>query len=469
MAWYYVFSAIPFLIVLLVTLGAICWMGVTIARPAFSVFVLLAILIAFSGSTWGQLEVERTIYSRGTGVLYFSFVNYYLWGLGLVVALRNAFGRTQGEATPLAKYFAAFAFLIVANALWAGASDDSRLNFMDAFAYNGLLNIINMAVFFYVVVNVFGFPAEMRKLLAFLLVAVGLRGVFGMVRWGAFGGDSANVYANIENAAVRLTFFDISDGFLATVAAFCAAWLLFQSKQLLTNWERRGLWCLLILELVVIALSFRRSSLVGMGLVCILFVALLPSRKRLWAALISGTLLGGAGVMLMALRLSKTGAAARDGGFLYDLFAGGGAQGSSRLLEYTETWRSLGDYWLFGRGMWGAMQSNLAELSYHFGNFGFVHSGFGHVLLKAGVFGLVLFVGLFVSFALYYIRNRENLSGYQLLTADAGAAGVLFWIPTLFIGTPIIEFRSMLLLGLALALPFLAVRAATMENFHATA
>lgn len=469
MAWYYIFSAIPFLIVLLVALGAVGWVGVTISRPALSVFVLLAVLIAFSGSTWGQLDVERTIYSRGTGVLYLSFVNYYLWGLGLVVALRNAFGKTRSEVTPLAKYFAAFALLIAANALWAGASDDPRLNFIDAFAYTGLLNIINMAVFFYVVVSVFGFPAEMRKLLAFLLVAVGLRGVFGMVRWGAFGGDSANVYANIENAGVKLTFFDIGDGFLATLAAFCAAWLLFQSRQLLTNWERRGLWCLLLLELAIVALSFRRSSLVGMGLVCILFVVLLPSGKRLGAALISGTLLGAGGAMLTALRLSKTGAAGREGGFLYDLFGGGGAQGSGRLLEYTETWRSLGDYWLFGRGMWGVMQSNLAELSYHFGDFRFVHNGFGHVLLKSGVFGLVLFVGLFVSFALYYIRNRKNLSGYPLLMADAGAAGVLFWVPTLFIGTPIIEFRSMVLLGFALALPFLAVRAAAMEDSHAAA
>jgi hypothetical protein len=41
--------------------------------------------------------------------------------------------------------------------------------------------------------------------------------------------------------------------------------------------------------------------------------------------------------------------------------------------------------------------------------------------------------------------------------ADAGFAGFLFWVPTLLIGTPIIEFRTMLLIGLALAMPFIAV------------
>jgi hypothetical protein len=44
------------------------------------------------------------------------------------------------------------------------------------------------------------------------------------------------------------------------------------------------------------------------------------------------------------------------------------------------------------------------------------------------------------------------------LLADAGFAGLLFWMPTLLIGTPVIEFRTMLLLGLTLAMPYLAHR-----------
>ena len=39
-----------------------------------------------------------------------------------------------------------------------------------------------------------------------------------------------------------------------------------------------------------------------------------------------------------------------------------------------------------------------------------------------------------------------------------GVAGLLFWLPTLLIGTPIIEFRSMLLIGLTLALIYLHPR-----------
>lgn len=466
----YLFNALPVLVVLLAALSTVGWVGLTLSKPALSTFALLAVLVAFSGSTYGQLDVERTIYSRGSGQLYFSILNYYLWGVGVVVALRNAFNRTQSEATPLAKYFVTYTLLILANAFVAGATDDPSLRIIDAFAYKGLLNIINMAVLFYVVVNVFGCPVEARRLLLFLLLAIGVRGIFGIVRWALFGGDSANAYENFENAGVKLTFFDINDGFLCTLAAFLSAWLLSYRKQHLSQWEIYALWGLLLLEIVVAVLSFRRSSLVGMGLVAILFVILLPAGKRFAAILFSGGVLGGGVALLMTLRLSKVGGSGQNLGFLYDIFGDGRKAGSSsRVLEYTETWRSLGDSWLFGNGMWGTMRSNLVELSYHAGDFGFVHSGFGHILLKSGVFGLALFFGLLVSFALYYVQARKTLSGDLQMLADAGAAGVLFWLPTLLLGTPIIEFRSMMMLGLALALPFVAVRASAIENRHAAA
>jgi hypothetical protein len=114
------------------------------------------------------------------------------------------------------------------------------------------------------------------------------------------------------------------------------------------------------------------------------------------------------------------------------------------------------------------MRTNLTVLNYHAGDFGFVHSGFGHILLKGGVFGLLVFIGLLASFASYYLRARNSLNGELQLLADAGAAGVLFWLPSLLIGTPIIEFRSMMMLGFALALPFVATRASNSKN-NATA
>jgi hypothetical protein len=65
---------------------------------------------------------------------------------------------------------------------------------------------------------------------------------------------------------------------------------------------------------------------------------------------------------------------------------------------------------------------------------------------------------LLLAYTVHYFKSRKYLSGNAVLISDAGFGGFLFWLPTLLIGTPIIEFRTMLLLGLSLALPFVAVR-----------
>lgn len=463
----YLFTAFPFVLVLLVAFAAVAGLGFSMARPAPAVYVLIAVLVAFTGSNYGQLDVERTVYSRGTGQLYFSLVNYYLWGIGIVIALRNAFSRVSPGSSPLAKYFLAFALLILANAVVAGGSPDRSLRVFDAFSYSGLLNVLNMGVFFYVCANTFGVTKEIRPLLTILFFAIGARGVFGLVRFAFFGGDSANVYDNVERTGTRLTFFDVSDSYLATMAAFCAAWLLSFRKQVLSGRQQYALWALLILEIAIVVLSFRRSSLVSMGLASAFFITLLPTRKRFMAVLVASGLVVGSYALIIAFRLSRVRGADPSRGFLFDIFGGDkGVSQGSRTLEYTETWRSLGDNWLFGKGMWGVLQSNLAELSYHAGNFGFVHSGFGHVLLKSGLFGLTMFIGIFLSFSLYYFKVRNALNGEHRMLADLGAAGVLFWLPSLLLGTPIIEFRSMLMLGFALALPFIGVRAAADQRVH---
>ncbi len=84
-----------------------------------------------------------------------------------------------------------------------------------------------------------------------------------------------------------------------------------------------------------------------------------------------------------------------------------------------------------------------------------MHSGFGHLVLKSGLAGLAMFVALLAAFVMHTLRQRPHWRGNEALLADAALAGLLFWLPTLLIGTPVIEFRTMTLLGLTLALPYL--------------
>jgi hypothetical protein len=118
--------------------------------------------------------------------------------------------------------------------------------------------------------------------------------------------------------------------------------------------------------------------------------------------------------------------------------------------------QSMSDSWLFGLGSWGTYEGDRATLDYHFGKLDFVHSGFGHIVLKTGLVGLALFVAMLVAFVTHYLRHRKYLQGNSRLLADAGMASLLFWVPTFLVGTPLIEFRTMLLFGLSLALVYIA-------------
>jgi hypothetical protein len=69
----------------------------------------------------------------------------------------------------------------------------------------------------------------------------------------------------------------------------------------------------------------------------------------------------------------------------------------------------------------------------------------------------MMFMALLAAVVIHYLRRRRFWNGHSALMADAAMAGLLFWMPTLLIGTPIIEFRTMLLLGLTLALPYLCM------------
>ena len=107
-------------------------------------------------------------------------------------------------------------------------------------------------------------------------------------------------------------------------------------------------------------------------------------------------------------------------------------------------------------GSWGTYEGDRATLDYHFGKLDFVHSGFGHIVLKTGVVGLALFLAMLGAFAAHYLRHRKYLQGNSRLLADAGMASLLFWVPTLLVGTPLIEFRTMLMFRLSLALVYVA-------------
>jgi hypothetical protein len=310
----------------------------------------------------------------------------------------------------------------------------------------------------YLVVIAFKTERDHQNLLLCIIALAGARALFGLVRYVFFGGDAANPYKNFEQMDIKIYFFDIGDNFIASLAAFCAAWLLTSPQARLSTLKRVALLAFLALQIAAVALSFRRSSLLGLAFMFSLLIFRLPSRQRLLVAVFAAGFLSVIAAVFFQHRLQYAGDA--PGGILssliYDI-APSKNMDDNRFYELYAAAKSLGDNWLFGLGTWGTFTGDQDILSYHFGRFDFVHSGFGHIVLKTGVVGLVLFCCILASYISYYLKHRRFLSGNALLIADAGFAGFLFWIPSLLVGTPIIEFRTMLLLGFTLALPFVAV------------
>lgn len=429
--------------------------GLFIRIPKLVVFGFLAVLFMFSDSTWGQLNAGGTIYSRGSGMFYFSLINLGLFAAGMAALLKRLADRGGPPlAPPLTRYFAIFSFLLFGHiviGILVGIELPAILS------YNGILNIMNMFVFMYLTIMAFDSEKDGQELMFAIVVLAAIRAIYGALRYFLMGGDPSNPYRNFEGMDVRIVFFDMGDNFIAAIGAFCAAWLLTAPEVRLSLLKRAVLFGLLMLQIAAVALSFRRSSLIGLALMFVFLFLRIPGQRKFFFALLAGGLLFMIATLFYQYRLQF----AADEGLLASLIYDIIGEGDLRYGRFYELWlavQSMEDHWLFGRGTWGTFRGDADALAFHT-DFGFVHSGFGHIVLKTGLVGLAVFCAMLGAFTLFYLRHRNALLGNARLMADAGFAGFLFWLPTLAIGTPIIEFRTMLLFGLTFALPLIAVGA----------
>lgn len=432
--------------------------AVCLRLPATVALGFVAILCLFSSSTWGQLQEENTIYARGTGLFVFSLLNLLLWVAAAATLVRAMSSpKRLLPPSPFPKFTAAFGFMLASH-LALGLM--SGVDAVTVLGYNGILNVLNMALFALLLLAAIRNERERRQLLMLALALAAVRAVYGLVRYQFFGGDNANPYRNFEKLDIRLVYFDIADNYIAALAAFCIAWLLLMPGIRMSLWRRSLLLLLFVLEVATVALSFRRSSLIGLGLMFIVLLWRLPWQRRLVSGSLGAVAMIVGAAVLMRERLQFN---TNQDGFLSSLLYDVGPQratGVSRFYELEAAAKSLDGHWLFGLGSWGSFYGDEDALDYHFGKFDFVHSGFGHLVLKSGFVGLLVFVALLAAFIIHYLKVRPALRGNCALLADAGVAGMLFWLPTLLIGTPIIEFRSMLLIGMTLTLPYLHPRVA---------
>jgi hypothetical protein len=292
-----------------------------------------------------------------------------------------------------------------------------------------------------------------------LIVAL-VGGCYGLARFVFFGGDPQNAYANdVGGINLKITYWDFNEGLIATVAAFYCAWRLLRDWSTLSFLARSFFLSGMVVEVLVVLLSYRRAQQYGLLLAGLYLIWLLPRGKRAMGFAAFAVMMPAALLQLGSHRAEES--LRRSNLTLMERLApdvagrGGVIAQKSRFYELYVALDTVGRSPLVGVGAWGEFDvgTSSTALNYHQGNYSFVHSGLGHVLLKSGLIGLAIFCGIVLAAWRFASRARSGVRPQQLALFEACRAGLIFMVPTLLAAPLIPDFRAMSLLGVMLALP----------------
>jgi hypothetical protein len=458
-AWLqYFYLSLPFLFVAAVALLSVAGMGIGVVWPRFLVYPYLAIFFCMNSTSYGSTAVFATpgVYSRGSGLLYFALVQWYVLGAWCCARVAALF---QGHAAPpcnLRPWFLGWFVLLAAH---VGAALVAGVKLADALAPSGFSNIVWMAPLVSLMLLSFRTREHATELARFILLAGLARALFGLARWAAFGGDPNNVYANMNAIRIKLTFFDINDSLLCTVAFAIAAVQLFQAARVVRPrpWVLLE-WATLAATGLCVVLSYRRTAWIGFVLAGLVIMLRFPLRRRLQLALGAVPVVGAALLYVGLRRFSQTkGAHGGLSSLVYDMESRRFGAESERVLELKLALADFLNHLVTGIGSWGRYRGYQA-ISWQANADGglFLHSGVLHIALKTGLVGLALFAGTATAFVLCARRVLRSVAPEQLALATAGVAGVAFMLPDILVGTPIPQVRTTQMLAICMALPYLA-------------
>ena len=455
----YVYYSLPWLAVIGLSVAAVLGVGIGLAWPRFLVYPYLLIFFWVNSTSYGNLAVfaSRSIYSRGSGLLLFGVVLWYMLGAWCCACVAAGFQRLPAPACNLRPWFLAWAVLLAAH---VGAAVLANVPVAEALAPSGFSNIVWMAPLVSLMLLAFRTREQARELARFTLLAGLVRATFGLGRWAVLGGDPNNVYANMNALQIRLTFFDINDSLLCTLAFAIAAIMLFQAHAAERSRFWRGIaWLTLGATALCVLLSYRRSAWIGFVLAAAVIMFRIPPRRRLQLMLAGLPLVGAALAFVAVRRLARvSGSGNGPVSLLYDMQSRRFGPESERLLELKLALADFLAHPFTGIGAWGRY-NGYQTISWQNNQDGglFLHSGVLHIALKTGLPGAVLLAGVICAFILFVRRTLRTLPPDVLGLGVAGAAGLAFMIPDLLIGTPFPQVRTTQMLALCLALPYLAL------------
>jgi len=423
--------------------------AVLLRRSHYIILLYCMVLFLFTSSNIGATENIILIYSRGVGALPISILNIYLimvfiYFFILGIISRNR--RVTESFSPGRRLYILLAFCILY--LLFGVATDIPIR--EILSGRGVINIINMCLF--VSVLIFGIESskDLKELKNISLFCLFISAMYGFIRYIFFGGDPANLYATLEHLDVRLTYVDIGNSILFGFSFSYSVLKLL--KERLPDFKSRAFFIsLAFLSLFNIIFSYRRTAWVGFLILLIWIIFILEWKNKLALIVIAFISISILGTYVVSKRFSGKIGVDGHNTLGADIISKG--EVSFKRGRFSElnnaTMATLKEHPLFGFGPWGRY-STRAEL----GNFAyFTHSSIVHMLFKTGVIGLCLFCWPLFSLALWTITRRKRFpkdSKYKILS-DSAFGGILFGIPDILFGTPIILYRHLQILGYFIA------------------
>ena len=401
--------------VLALALLAVLAIGVGMVQPRFLVYPYLAIFFLMNSTSYGNLSIYSSsgIYSRGSGLLYFSLLLWCMLGAWCCARISSNFKALAAPPCNLRPWFLGWFVLLLAH---VAAAMFLGKKLSEALSPSGFANIVWMAPLVSLLLLSFRTRAHAVELARFIMLAGLGRALYGLGRWAVASGDPNNVYANMNAIKIKLTFFDINDSLLCVLAFSIAALHLFQAAPAAQAspaarsrfWGALELMTLAATSLCVV-LSYRRTAWIGFVLALLVVMWRFPPRRRLGLLALGLPLLAPALAYAAFKRLSQTkGASAGVSSLVYDMRSTRFGAESERVLELKLALADFLSNPLTGIGSWGRYTGH-QRISWQGGLDGgqFIHSGVLHIGLKTGLIGMALLCGTawaFISFSRRALR-----------------------------------------------------------------
>ncbi len=449
----------PIVVLLVVLLVMVFAMGAAVSWTRYIVlgYVICVLIIPLSTS-FGTLDGGNTnnFWVKGTKSFFFSFLDMMLFGTWIlgVLFVSGWLGRKKSDNynSPMAISYIAFGLLFlgyVVLALFGSAP------FILEFGSRGVINVFWQGMLISLLLATVRTERDLKLLTWIILTCLAGQEAWGLFRYLFLGGDPQNYYANFELVGVKMTFWDISDSILACLMIGFVTWKLLVER--LSSWEKVGFALLGIMALLTPILTSRRTAQGAMFLAMAVLFFLLP-RGRRSPILIVLTLAVPLTIAALVIRSGD-----RDRTFIEKVtidvkFDDKSDPRDNRFYELQTAWKTIREEPFFGVGPSGSFKvTSPVGLYYHNGHYDYVHSGFGHVLLKTGFVGLIIFFSIFVTFIFHVKKGWRLILPEHKALAVGAICGFAAEMPSFFFGNPVIEIRSMQVGGILFAIPLICI------------